>query len=221
MTNTGTPSVSTGAVTDNGTLLFTRNSGGAGQVTFTTAISGNGAVAVGNTQSGTTVTASNLGRARFNSTTAFTNFTGSIHVLGTNGGGNLCFFDTQTTTNQNVTIDAGGYMSILGTATTSIGGLNGAGSVSMNFSSGTATLALGNGDANGNFSGVISQTLLGGPGTIAVTTTGMGTQTLSGANSYTGATTINDGTIIVDSSAIVGNDWSQTSGHSIRFGRPR
>jgi autotransporter-associated beta strand protein len=119
-------------------------------------------------------------------------FTGFIDIqqgiLGNNGSGwaagaglmdlNIAadaMFDMRT---QNVKIDA----------------LSGAGTIGKTWS-GNLNLSLGNNDGSGTFSGVISQTIGGGSGTISVTKNGSGTQTLSGACTYTGATTVNRGTL--------------------------
>ncbi|MDC1406212.1 autotransporter-associated beta strand repeat-containing protein [Akkermansiaceae bacterium] len=77
-----------------------------------------------------------------------------------------------------------------------INGLSGSGTIDG--VSGTSTLTLGDGDADGNtFSGVIKNTA----GTLALTKTGSGTQTLTGANSYTGATTVDGGTLVLTASS--------------------
>ena len=81
-----------------------------------------------------------------------------------------------------------------------INGLNGVGSISA-FSSGTKGLTLGNGDASGSFGGSIAN----GSGAIALTKTGIGTQTLTAANAYTGVTTVNSGTLLVNGSIGSGN----------------
>ena len=84
------------------------------------------------------------------------------------------------------TLDMGGFSS-------GAGALNGAGSVDN--STGTATYTLtvaGNGDS-GSFSGIIKNT----SGTVALTKSGTGTQTLSGANAYSGLTTVSAGTLQV------------------------
>lgn len=77
-----------------------------------------------------------------------------------------------------------------------INGLNSAGAdpsrcIVTNGSVTAATLIVGDGDANGAFGGVIKN----GVGTVALTKTGSGTQTLDGLNSCTGATTVNAGTL--------------------------
>ncbi len=66
-------------------------------------------------------------------------------------------------------------------------GLNGAGFVDNN--TGTNTLTVGNGNAGGSFSGIIS-------GGINLAKTGTATQTLLGANTYTGTTTLSAGTLV-------------------------
>ena len=80
-----------------------------------------------------------------------------------------------------VTLDITGY-------NTSIGSLAGGGATGGNVTLGSATLTIGCNNSNTTFSGIIS-------GAGAITKTGTGTLTLSGANSYTGATTINTGTL--------------------------
>jgi autotransporter-associated beta strand protein len=85
---------------------------------------------------------------------------------------------------------------------TAINGLNGTagaalGQVVNNGSAAAKTLTVGNGNANGTFAGLIADHT-SGTGTIALTKTGTGTQTLSGANTYTGATTVNGGMLLVN-----------------------
>jgi autotransporter-associated beta strand protein len=74
----------------------------------------------------------------------------------------------------------------------SVNGLNGAGTVDSSTGTGS-TLTAGNGDANGTFSGIITNT----SGTNALTKVGLGTLTLSGANTYAGLTTVSAGTLQV------------------------
>ncbi len=70
------------------------------------------------------------------------------------------------------------------------------------------TLTVGNGDANGSFSGILMNGYTVAPGatataytgTLFLTKTGSGTQTMGGANTYTGATTVNGGVLAVTGS---------------------
>ncbi|MEP2776804.1 MAG: autotransporter-associated beta strand repeat-containing protein [Luteolibacter sp.] len=75
-------------------------------------------------------------------------------------------------------------------------GLSGTTGTVLNNVAGTKTLTVGNNDATASFAGVIG----GGTGLVALTKTGAGTQTLTGANSYLGATTVNAGALKVDGS---------------------
>jgi autotransporter-associated beta strand protein len=90
-----------------------------------------------------------------------------------------------------VTVTAGGLLRFSTTSET-IAGLFGAGTVNTNApSGGTATLTVGFGGADGNFSGLLT----GGPNILALTKIGAGTQIISGDSSYTGVTNITGGTI--------------------------
>ncbi len=88
----------------------------------------------------------------------------------------------------NVTVD--GLLN-LNDRTVTINGLNGAGEVRQPGGN-SRVLTLGSGDASGTFSGVIRQTA----GTLGVTKTGSGTQTLSGTNRYNGVTTVSAGSLV-------------------------
>ncbi|MBT3374776.1 MAG: hypothetical protein HN406_04215, partial [Lentisphaerae bacterium] len=66
---------------------------------------------------------------------------------------------------------------------------------------GTPTLTLGSDDGDGAFAGVIED----GTGTVALTKSGTGTLTLSGANTYTGSTTVSDGTLKLGASSALGD----------------
>lgn len=71
--------------------------------------------------------------------------------------------------------------------TANINGLSGSGTVNVG-----STWSLGNGDASGDFAGVLA-----GGGTLTVKT-GSGTQILRGANTYTGPTTVKGGALLLD-----------------------
>jgi autotransporter-associated beta strand protein len=92
----------------------------------------------------------------------------------------------------NVTVNGGaGYLGQLDIngKTQTINGLSGSGTV--NNSTGTGSLSVGNNAQSSTFSGVIENT----GGTLALTKVGSGTLTLSGANTYTGGTTLSGGTL--------------------------
>ncbi len=74
-------------------------------------------------------------------------------------------------------------------------GASGGGTM-QSVTSGTKSLTVGNGDANGSFSGAI----INGTGAIALTKTGSGLQTLGGTSTYTGATAVSAGSLYVTGS---------------------
>src|SRR5215831_1819970 len=82
------------------------------------------------------------------------------------------------------------------TASSTIGSLAGAGTVSMQSS---GTLTVGGDNTSTTFSGVYQNS---GGGNPALTKTGTGTLTLPGANTYTGATMVNAGTLAVTGSIV-------------------
>jgi fibronectin-binding autotransporter adhesin len=88
------------------------------------------------------------------------------------------------------TFDLGGFSETINGLSNS-----GAGSsvVDNSASSTTPTLTVGGNNVTSSFSGVIQNTA----GTIALTKTGTGTLTLSGANAFTGSVTINGGTLSI------------------------
>ena len=100
-----------------------------------------------------------------------------------------------------------------------INGLSGAGTVDNVTSGTTNLLTLGDNDATGNvFSGSIKNTV----GTLSLTKTGTGTQTLSGANAYSGATLISAGTLQIGNGAGTGTlsaSSSITNNGTLAFNR--
>ena len=83
--------------------------------------------------------------------------------------------------NNGLTVNTGGTADLNGTSQ-GVGALNGTGGTILNNDTGTnATLTVGNANASGgNYAGVIANNT-SGTGTVALTETGTGTQTLSGA----------------------------------------
>jgi autotransporter-associated beta strand protein len=92
----------------------------------------------------------------------------------------------------NATLDLDGY-------SPTIGALSGSGTVTSSVA-GSVTLTVGATNDSGTFSGVIQD----GGGTVALTKTGTGTETLSGTNTYSGATTINAGTLSIAADSNLG-----------------
>jgi autotransporter-associated beta strand protein len=86
-----------------------------------------------------------------------------------------------------------------------IDALSGAGTIGKSWVP-DLNLSLGNNHGSATFSGVISQTIGGGSGSISLTKVGTGTQVLTGANAYTGATTITQGALQVDGSLAAGSN---------------
>ncbi|PUE38511.1 autotransporter-associated beta strand repeat-containing protein, partial [Limnohabitans sp. 2KL-51] len=76
-----------------------------------------------------------------------------------------------------------------------VGSIEGAGSITTGAASGTVTLTAGvDGSLSKTFSGVASD---GGSAKLALTKSGLGSLTLSGANTYTGTTTVSAGTLVL------------------------
>jgi autotransporter-associated beta strand protein len=93
-------------------------------------------------------------------------------------------------------VTATGTLDLNGNST-QINGLSGSGIVDG--TSGTPTLTVGNNDATSTFGGVIKNT----GGTLALTKTGTGTQTLTNANVFTGATSITAGKLKIDTAGTI------------------
>jgi autotransporter-associated beta strand protein len=90
-------------------------------------------------------------------------------------------------------INEGGTLALIG-ATETINGLNGNGTV-YGDAAAAGRLTLGDGNANGTFSGVLRN---GATGLLHLVKIGSGTQTLTGSNIYTGTTTVSGGTLALD-----------------------
>jgi fibronectin-binding autotransporter adhesin len=97
----------------------------------------------------------------------------------------------------NLTINSGATLDLRG-SDTQVNGLSGAGKVSNNSDATDAMFTVGNNDASSTFTGAIDDS--GGTYQVALTKTGAGTLTLSGANNYRGDSTLNAGTLVVNGS---------------------
>jgi autotransporter-associated beta strand protein len=107
----------------------------------------------------------------------------------------------------NVNVAAGATIDLYG-SNQAINGLNGAGTVTTTLNT-VRTLTVGNGDANGAFTGSLTQ---GASQTLGLVKTGSGTQALSGTDSYTGSTTVNGGTLAFGSDHSLPGGINVTSG---------
>ncbi len=140
------------------------------------------------------ITVTGTGRSIFPTTPA--NWVGDLTISTTGANGAVQIGIASTGGNRipdtsDVTVTAGGLLRFSTTSET-IAGLFGAGTVNTNApSGGTATLTVGFGGADGNFSGLLT----GGPNILALTKIGAGTQIISGDSTYTGGTNITGGTI--------------------------
>jgi fibronectin-binding autotransporter adhesin len=92
-------------------------------------------------------------------------------------------------------IDLGGVLDLYDGQTITLGALSGHGKVTAKNTGGvSSTLVLGSGNSSGDFSGSI---INGALGSIALSKTGTGSQTLSGNNTYQGATQVLEGALLV------------------------
>ncbi len=139
---------------------------------------------------------------------------GGLTIASSSASGGVVRFGSANTYLGNTTVNSGatlrmnttnalpsgsgkGNLSLNGTldlnaqATTSLNGLSGAGTIDNTTGAGTYALSVGNNNQTSNFGGVIQDTT----GTLGLTKTGTGIQTLSGTNTYSGDTTVNAGTL--------------------------
>ena len=195
--NTGANSLgaATGGVEVNSTLRF--NNTGTDNFVVANPITGSGTIEV---SSNAAPAAPNFRRTEIR---GLSGFTGDIRVL---ENGNYVLWDTSGSAavevnlpDTTITVESGGFLSVLGTAatpTTTIGTLNGSGTVTKNVGpTNHAHLVIAEG---GDFSGVISETALNGGATLRLTMDGNGTLILSGANTYTGPTFVNAGILQIN-----------------------
>ena len=148
---------------------------------------------------------------------------GGINVASSVANGGIVSYDSvakayqgDTTVNTNATLRMGvanampsggsagnlinnGTLDLNGNST-AVNGLSGTGTVDSLSGTGTTTLTVGNKDATKSFDGVIQNT----SGTLALTKTGNGNQTLTGNNTYSGSTTVSGGTLTVGGAGKLG-----------------
>ncbi len=179
-----TGALGTGSVTDNAALTFDL----ASTASVESAISGSGTL----TQEGPGGTIILSGANTYSGKTAIN--AGTLQVGMANA------IPSTSDVTDNGTLDLHGHSD-------SIGALTGGGSVTST-AAGIVTLSVGGTNHSGTFSGIIQN----GSATVALTTIGTGTETLSGNNTYTGSTTINAGTLEVDGSLESGSPVTVQSG---------
>jgi autotransporter-associated beta strand protein len=194
---TGSLSTSS-AITDNANLTINRSNA----VVQGTDFSGNAITGTGSfTQAGSGTTTLNAANTYSGGTTV------SAGTLQLSGSGTL------GSTSGTLTVN-GGTLNLNGT-NQGVGNLTGSGGTIVSNAAGTVTLTIGNSNGTGgNYSGVIAN----GTGTVALTKTGSGTITLSGANTYTGATSVSGGTLLVNGSLASGSAVSVTNSGTVLGG---
>lgn len=129
-----------------------------------------------------TLTLNDSGAITVNSTVTNNETINASIVLGTSRSttSTISLTNNSTTPGQLLTVAGGISPSTAGTGTVT-----------------TKTLALG-GSGNGAVTGIISGNGSGGVPTVALTKSGTGEWTLSGANTYSGTTTVNAGTLLIN-----------------------
>ncbi len=171
----------------------------------------------GSTFTGTgTITKTGTGVADFWNNTNISGFAGLIDIQ---AGG----LSNQTTTspwsasagNMDMNIASGAFFD-LRTDNAVINKLTGSGVIGNSFSQ-AHTLTIGAQGGSSTFDGVIQNSLAAlaagttAGGTIAITKTGAGTQTLSGANTYTGLTTVSNGILNIQNNTALGSTAGSTT----------
>lgn len=196
----------------NGTLTVSRSVGGSGtgSTTVTSGVlSGAGTLIIDNTNGGVSPSVTPQGRAFFSN--AANTFNGTVQVQ---NGGN---FLNGTLNPSYVAVDVGAdsYFTLLtsGPTTTTIGTLTGSGTFTKNANVALATIAVN----DGNFSGVIGQSLFSATGTVGLEKNSGGTLTLSNASTYSGGTTINGGVLQLDVANAAGSGSVQLGNATLRL----
>jgi autotransporter-associated beta strand protein len=155
---------------------------------------------------------------------------GVLTLAGSNtyAGGTAVYSDANTTAPPTLRMGAAnalpygpgvGDLDVSGSATldlagfaTNVNGLWGNGTIDN--SSGSSTLAVGNNDASSTFAGTIQNS----EGSLGLLKAGTGALTLSGTNDFSGGTVVADGTLILTNSEALAEGSSLTVGDASAFG---
>jgi fibronectin-binding autotransporter adhesin len=217
LTASGASGVTTGTMSVDGTLTVQRSTGGTQGTWTTSALVGSGTLVAENTNGGVAPAATN-GRLVLPPNSGFT---GSVVVQ--NGG----FVVTNWTTVNlaSAVVNAGGFLAVVDSSTTTLTSLSGAGTIIRNGGTGLISLVVG----GGTFGGSIFQTNGAGDaynpslGAMSLTKTSANTLVLSGSNAYAGTTTINQGVLQIGNNGVTGSlpssAISGSSGATLAFSR--
>jgi fibronectin-binding autotransporter adhesin len=205
-----------GLTNTSGTERVITSSSAAGQVltinnAITDSFGGNGGILGGTSTNNNNFALSKTGSATLVLVGANT-YTGGTTIAG--GPIQMSGSGTLGATTNNLTINTAGALDLNGTNQTvdALSGSATGNTVYNSVNSSTSTFTVGNGGGSASFGGNLVNNTNSGSGVLALTKTGTGTQTLTGASTYTGATAISGGTLDVDRAGTSGNATGGTLG---------
>lgn len=223
VTLTGDRTITNNATTDttfagnfglsNSSTARTLTIDGTGATVFSSVISNTGSVTSNNVVSTGTATTGNIiknGSGTLVLGNANT-FSGTLTINGSGGVGAVRLDHGSGARNSTVSVGiANGLTFGSGTTAATIGGLSGAGGLSLvNSATNAVALTVGNNNSNSSYSGALT-------GTGSLLKTGTGTLSLSGQSDHTGGTTISGGIVDMGSTGSVGGAITLTNGGGLR-----
>jgi fibronectin-binding autotransporter adhesin len=189
------------------TRTITLNSGGATIDTNGNAVTFGSSI--GNGGTGTLTLSDSNGTPGSLTLSANNTYTGGTVV--NKGTLNVSGIGTLGGTSGSLTVNTNGNLNLGGTSQ-SVGRLGGTGGFIYNNGSGVSTLTVGTGNGTGgNYAGAIENNT-GTGGSVALSKTGTGTITLSGANTFTGATAVTNGALALGAGGSLGGTNVTLSG---------